>query len=234
MSEGGRGLISGELHPPDNESAGGSPATVTTEWVNVSGAKQANFLLRSTNGEVLTSVAHEVSYDGVTAIASGADDTTQVGTAHGVALNTGGRMVSIHPTTSPTLYVMFVRLKIVIPANKTIENFSVHSAVIFDESGGQLRPGYDYEVKPILTITPSAGANGTVDPAVPTQVPHRGALAVTFTPASGYHVDTLLVDGVDATTDPEWVGGDVADEPGTYTFTEVVASHAIAATFSNT
>ena len=69
------------------------------------------------------------------------------------------------------------------------------------------------------TITPSSGAHGSVSPSGVQTVVSGGSLTFTTTADSGYHIADVLVDGVSA--------GAV----GTYTFTNVVADHTIAATF---
>ncbi len=44
-------------------------------------------------------------------------------------------------------------------------------------------------------ITPSAGANGAIDPATAQSVLEGTDQAFTITPATGYHIDDVLVDG---------------------------------------
>ena len=70
-----------------------------------------------------------------------------------------------------------------------------------------------------FTITPSAGPNGTISPPSIANVPTGNSQTYATTPAAGYHILSVLVDGV-------YVGA-----VGTYTFTDVTASHAIWATF---
>jgi hypothetical protein len=71
------------------------------------------------------------------------------------------------------------------------------------------------------TVTPSAGAGGSISPATVQTVSHGSASpAFTITPASGYRVADVLVDGVSV--------GAVT----TYTFSNVTANHAIAASFA--
>jgi len=71
-----------------------------------------------------------------------------------------------------------------------------------------------------FTITPSAGANGTISPATPQTVVSGSNMTFAITPDTGYNVATLTVDGtaVAATT--------------SYTFTNVTKNHSIAATFA--
>ena len=70
------------------------------------------------------------------------------------------------------------------------------------------------------TITPSAGANGAISPNTPQTVDHGAAQTLTITPATGYYVADVLVDGVSV--------GPVTS----YTFTAVSANHTISATFA--
>src|SRR5258706_69749 len=71
-----------------------------------------------------------------------------------------------------------------------------------------------------LTITASAGANGAISPSGSVGVNYGANQAFTITPNTGYHVADVLVDGssVGAVT--------------SYTFTNVTASHTIAASFA--
>jgi hypothetical protein len=69
------------------------------------------------------------------------------------------------------------------------------------------------------TITPNAGANGSISPATAVTVNSGASRVFTITPAAGYHVVSVLVDGssVGAVT--------------SYTFTNVTANRTISATF---
>ncbi len=69
------------------------------------------------------------------------------------------------------------------------------------------------------TITVTQGANGVITPGT-TIVTHGGSQAFTVTPNTGYHLDSMMVDGlkVDSTT--------------SYTFVNVTANHSITALFS--
>jgi hypothetical protein len=72
----------------------------------------------------------------------------------------------------------------------------------------------------LYTITASAGANGSIDPSGTATVIYGGSQSFNFTPATGYHVDSLIVDG--------------ANQPAaaSYTFTNVGADHTIRVTFA--
>ncbi len=71
------------------------------------------------------------------------------------------------------------------------------------------------------TITPTAGANGSIFPSTPQTVASGQDFTFTIMPDTGFQVSDVLVDGVSvgATT--------------TYTFTDVTADHTISATFSS-
>ncbi|MFM7029674.1 MAG: InlB B-repeat-containing protein [Micrococcales bacterium] len=70
------------------------------------------------------------------------------------------------------------------------------------------------------TLTSSAGANGSISPLGVTTLPQGSSQTFTITPDTGYEVSTLTVDGSPVT-------------PSTsYTFSNLTASHTIAATFA--
>jgi len=71
-----------------------------------------------------------------------------------------------------------------------------------------------------FTITASSGENGTISPSGGTTVTYGSNQVFTFTPDTGYEVNTVTIDG-EATT----VTGN------TYTFTNVIADHTIDVTF---
>lgn len=70
-----------------------------------------------------------------------------------------------------------------------------------------------------FTITPTAGANGSISPNTPQSVASGGSVTFTITPATGYVVDDVLVNGASV--------GAVT----TYEFTNVTANGTISATF---
>ncbi len=70
------------------------------------------------------------------------------------------------------------------------------------------------------TINATSGGNGSVSPAGSTSVAYSGSQAYTITPATGYHVSNVLVDGASV--------GPVEN----YTFTSVSSSHTISASFA--
>ncbi|HPS71626.1 MAG TPA: fibronectin type III domain-containing protein, partial [Bacteroidales bacterium] len=70
------------------------------------------------------------------------------------------------------------------------------------------------------TLTATSDANGTVTPAGVTTINYNENQVYTITPATGYHILDVLVDGISM--------GPI----GTYTFANVTANHTIAATFA--
>ena len=70
------------------------------------------------------------------------------------------------------------------------------------------------------TLTPSAGAGGTITPNIPQTVPPGGSTTFTIAPSTGYHTLDVTVDSVSV--------GAVSS----YTFTNVQASHTIQASFA--
>jgi hypothetical protein len=73
---------------------------------------------------------------------------------------------------------------------------------------------------PSYTITPSAGANGSISPKTPQTVDHGAAQTFTISPATGYYVADVLVDGSSV--------GPVTS----YTFPAVAGNHTISAGFA--
>lgn len=71
-----------------------------------------------------------------------------------------------------------------------------------------------------FTITATAGANGSITPANATVVNYNESQVYTITPATGYYILDVVVDGISM--------GPI----GTYTFANVMANHTIAATFA--
>lgn len=71
------------------------------------------------------------------------------------------------------------------------------------------------------TISATAGTNGSIYPSGDSTVTYGDSLTYTITPASGYTVVELLVDGV------------LVTPANSYTFTNVTAAHTITANFDN-
>lgn len=92
-----------------------------------------------------------------------------------------------------------------------------HVGFVFD--GGAIL-GANEPFIPDHTITASAGANGSIFPTGAVTAPEGSTPSFTITPASGYHILDVTVDGVS-------VGSG-----GTYTFSSVHTDHTIAATFA--
>jgi hypothetical protein len=91
------------------------------------------------------------------------------------------------------------------------QTITVNAALINNSPGG----GVNYYL-----ITSSAGANGSISPTPSVDLAYGSNQTFTITPAAGYQIAGVLVDGASV--------GTVA----TYTFSNIVASHTISATFS--
>jgi hypothetical protein len=81
--------------------------------------------------------------------------------------------------------------------------------------------GVTFKIK-TFTITPSAGANGSISPNTPQIVDYGSSKTFTFTPNACYLIDDVKVDGV---------SNSAAVAAGSYTFADVTADHTIAVTF---
>jgi hypothetical protein len=152
-----------------------------------------------------------------------------------VLLDTGVGSLAIDPTNSNTVYA---------PTengvykstnggttwsaiNTGLTNTIVHALAI-DSTGTTLYAGTDSgifkssngEGPPSVTITSTAGSNGTISPLGAVAVNYGFNQSFTITPAAHYHVATLLVDGNPVTP------------ATTYEFTHVTADHTISATFA--
>jgi len=79
----------------------------------------------------------------------------------------------------------------------------------------------DEEGTTTYTITATTGANGTIEPSGAVIVEEGENQAFSFTPASAYKIDQVMVDGA-----PVTISGN------TYTFTNVTANHTIHVTFT--
>ncbi|WP_148277650.1 InlB B-repeat-containing protein [Methanoregula formicica] len=73
---------------------------------------------------------------------------------------------------------------------------------------------------PTLTVTASAGTGGSISPAGENTVPYGGSLTFTVTPAAGYEIEDVKVDGSSI--------GAVSSK----TISSITADHTISATFS--
>lgn len=75
-------------------------------------------------------------------------------------------------------------------------------------------------------ITASAGLHGWIDPEGATEVAAGSDQTYTITPAMGYHIEDVVVDGVSA------LRGSLPPGASTYTFEDVMADHTISVTFA--
>jgi hypothetical protein len=92
----------------------------------------------------------------------------------------------------------------------------------FDTSDGADSPGFQGFAVVYPTITATAGANGMIDPSGDVEVVYGSDQTFAITPDPGYAIADVLVDGASAGT------------VTSYTFTNVVADHTIAASFEVT
>ncbi|HMD13110.1 MAG TPA: hypothetical protein VKI62_00650, partial [Bacteroidota bacterium] len=110
--------------------------------------------------------------------------------------NTGYHFVSWSGDTSSTVNP----LTIIMNTNKTLTaNFAITT----------------------FTITPSAGSNGQISPSTPVTANYGSNQHFTFIPNTGYHVDSVFVDGIQNT-----------DSLSGFTFSNVTATHTIRITFA--
>jgi hypothetical protein len=79
------------------------------------------------------------------------------------------------------------------------------------------------DVVGMFTITPSAGANGSISPSAIRTLAAGGNVTFTMTPDTGYHIESVSVDGAVIATPASH----------SYAFTNIAADHTIMVTFSN-
>jgi uncharacterized repeat protein (TIGR02543 family) len=72
-----------------------------------------------------------------------------------------------------------------------------------------------------FTISATSGPNGTITPAGAVVIDYNASRQFTFVASSGYHVDSLFIDGIY-----------IPDSTASYTFTSVTLSHTIYVTFA--
>jgi hypothetical protein len=87
-------------------------------------------------------------------------------------------------------------------------------------TGGKFRVTFGFAPAVTHTITATAGTGGSISPSGTITVPEGNSQSFTFTPATGYRITDVLVDGVSVGTG------------SAYTFTNVIADHTIAAVFA--
>src|SRR5206468_3271908 len=75
-------------------------------------------------------------------------------------------------------------------------------------------------IQSTFTITSTAGSNGSISPRDSVSVNSGSSQSFSITPNTGYHVDSVVVDGVHT------------DSIGSYTFSNVTSTHTIRAVFA--
>lgn len=88
------------------------------------------------------------------------------------------------------------------------------------QSDQNISAGFAYN--PGFTITPSAGAGGSITPSSPQTVNCGGSSTFTFTPSTGYFVSNVIIDGTSR--------GAISSP---YTFSDIDANHTILVQFSS-
>jgi len=89
------------------------------------------------------------------------------------------------------------------------------------ESGFSNEVSYKAPVAPVsYTLTAASGSNGSISPSGAVSASSGASQTFTMTPATGYKVAGVLVDGTDAGT------------PTSYTFSNVTANHSISVSFT--
>jgi hypothetical protein len=142
---------------------------------------------------------------------------TQTNFVNGVSAATfSGTGITVNSTTVANATQATANITIAAGAAPGLRDINVTTGA---ETPNPLVGGF--RVKAMLTINTNAGANGTIAPAGPVKVVDGDDQAFTITPAAGYHVVDVAVDGVHL--------GAVTN----YTFKNVTSDHVIAATFSN-
>lgn len=116
------------------------------------------------------------------------------------------------PTTSSSIYSS----PITVTGDITIKSMAVAKG--YKQSSVST---VSYRLGTLYTITASAGANGSISPSGSTGVVQTGSKTFTITPASGFIVSDVLVDGASM--------GAVSS----YTFSNVGANHTISASFKS-
>jgi hypothetical protein len=98
---------------------------------------------------------------------------------------------------------------------------NVLSVTAYDDAGNAQSDSLSVTYTPPFTVTPSAGANGSLSASGPQSVNPGGSVFLTASPAAGYRVDQWLVNGA-----PVQNGGT------TFTLTEVAADATVQVTFA--
>jgi len=160
----------------------------------------------------------------------------EVSQTSGTVRIAGGRDHSKSPEFAPADDIAIITFTAVaetpafttVSINTTADSYSGRSASGVWEQGLTFVQGVavptatadaNITVKNDRMITSSAGANGSISPSGDVAVPYGTNRTFTITPVADYHVEDVLVDGVSE--------GAVT----TYTFTNVMANHTIAASF---
>jgi RHS repeat-associated protein len=110
---------------------------------------------------------------------------------------------------------------------KWAANSNTNKGLMLEQDAGQEVQGFTSSSALLIvsygsthTVTPSAGAGGSISPATTQTVGAGQSASFTITPNTGYHISNVTVDGSSVGT------------PTVYTFSDLTADHTIAATFA--
>jgi hypothetical protein len=123
---------------------------------------------------------------------------------------------------------------------------TVYYLAVTAYNGQGSESGYSNEVShltvsadPVVTeytITATSGANGSISPSGTTTVTRGAGQTYTITPAAGYHVGRVTVDGASVTVETAYsintLDGSSSEGDSTYTFSNITADHTISANFA--
>jgi outer membrane protein assembly factor BamB len=183
-----------------------------------------------------TAYGSELSFTTLTTPPAVTTNTATSVTTTGGRLN--GNLISMGTATSVSVSFQWGTSPGVYPNTTTPQVMSTTGTFFFELNG--LTPGTTYYFRAqavgdstaygselsftttsvSVTITASAGTNGTISPSGAVIVPYGGSQTFTMKPNKGYYIATLTVDGSPVTPAPR------------YTFTNVTMNHTISVTFA--
>jgi uncharacterized repeat protein (TIGR02543 family) len=219
-----------------------STSTTSTKYMLLVGVSGDNGVLTLDPGTNISAAgigaAVRVSF-GVLNIGSGV--SLSGGSLGNVSISTDGRIkITDHLTNNITIGLVTAMRAEGTVIGSVVEGITDISKLAYQpSSGGEQRYFIINEnneivvtatapTTPIYSITASAvTTGGSISPSGVTAVPEGNSQSYTITPAEGYYISDITVDG--ATTD---AAIDTGTGIGTYTFGNIATNHAIAAAFA--